>query len=119
MEHVVVGIGDTYGVDPSDVEAELRSFEERLQAAVEMLDRRVAEVGPPSGDDLKMILVNELGAQRMGANSPFCEWQRTDSATMGQLDSNALWPGSICSAKAAARRHGLRRSRRRGNGGAV
>jgi hypothetical protein len=83
MEHIGVRIGAVWGVDPGEVNGEVRRFEQRLQAAVTFLDERIP-AGEVASEEL-LELVIELMSWVHG------EWARIHPFANGNGRIARIW----------------------------
>jgi hypothetical protein len=87
LEHVQVRVGDRYGVDSRQVDAELERFEATLQRVVAELDARLAAGQQPDADELAAVI--DLCAW------VHAEWVRIHPFANGNGRTARLWANSI------------------------
>jgi Fic family protein len=93
LESIGVKVGDHYGVHPSQVAAELRRFEEILQAVVAQLDEDLPVGKEPDADELAAVI--DLCAWA------HAEWVRIHPFANGSGRTARLWANFL------TRRYGL------------
>ncbi|MFZ0817218.1 MAG: Fic family protein [Candidatus Sulfotelmatobacter sp.] len=93
LEDIGVRVGNYYGVHPSQVAAELRRFEETLQAVVAQLDKDLPIGKEPDADELAAVI--DLCAWA------HAEWVRIHPFANGSGRTARLWVNFL------ARRYGL------------